>query len=72
MFDLEALWRGHGEPLKLFAKCHAANTFHGILNIEQDVVGTPVLREAEEVVAGLVLETDQQVFLDLEYKVMCG
>lgn len=47
---------GHGEPLKLFAKCHIANTFHRLLNIEQDVGGTPMLTKVEEVVVGLVLE----------------
>lgn len=46
----------YGEPLKLFAKCHVANTFQWILNIKQDVVGTPMLAEVEEVVAGLMLE----------------
>lgn len=56
MFNLAALWMGYGEPLKLFAKCHVANTFQRVLNIKQDVVGTPVLAEVEEIVAGLVLE----------------
>lgn len=49
---VDGLW---GTP-KLFAKCHVANTFQRILNIEQDVVETPMLAEVEGVVAGLVLE----------------
>lgn len=49
---VDGLW----EPLKLFAKCHIANTFQQVLNIKQDVVGTPMLAEVEEIVAGLVLE----------------